>query len=883
VGTGPASPFGALLRRHRLAAGLTQEGLAGCAGLSARAVSDLERGVKRGPRPDTLRLLARALGLDSDARGALAAAAWPAAPAAPAQPQNLPAQSTPLVGRAREVAAVRARLRDPAVRLVTLTGAGGTGKTRLAVEVAAGLADAFPDGVVFVDLAPLRDPDLAVATVGQALGLWDAGHRPLLDVLKGVLAGRALLLVLDNFEQILPAAPAVGELLGACPGLKALATSRSPLRLRWERVVAVDPLGLPDRARLGDPARIAPAPAVALVVERAPAVALFVARARARRADFALTAQNARAVAEVCHRLEGLPLAIELAAARIALLPPQAMLARLVGAPGAPGPGGPGGAALRLLVGGGRDQPARHQTMRGAVAWSHDLLSPDEQALFRRLAVFAGGWTLDAAQAVGDPGRALAPDVLDLVGSLVEKSLVCPEPAPGDEPRCRLLEPIREFAAEQLAASGELAAARAGHARYFLGLAEAAEGAYMGPDLAPWLDRLEAELDNLRAALEWCRDAEADRETGLRLGAALWLFWDVRGYQREGRARLEAALAALPAADAAGRPAARAKALTMSGYLAMMQSDYAAGRPLAEAGAALAREGGDDAVVSRALEALAHGAIQELADEARTTALAQEALALARRRGDVYSAASALFALGLLAWHRGDDARARALYEESVGLLRGIGSAFGLPFPLHNLGVLAWRRGEYVAALALEREALALRRDAGNKRGIALSLEGLAWLATSRRRPERAARLFGAAEALREAMGARLPPFRQDDHDRSLAAARAQLGAPAFAAAWAAGGELPLEAAIAEALAVDDPAAHADAPLSARELEVAALIAQGLTNQEIADRLIIGRRTAETHAAHILGKLGLASRPQIAAWFIERGHAAPAGSVGPDP
>jgi non-specific serine/threonine protein kinase len=384
-----------------------------------------------------------------------------------------------------------------------------------------------------------------------------------------------------------------------------------------------------------------------------------------------------------------------------------------------------------------------------------------------------------------------------------------------------------------------------------------------------WLDRLEAEIDNLRAAQEWCLASEDHRETGLLLCSALWLFWDMRGYQREGRARAEAAASAW---GEVAQSAARAKALATAGILAMIQADYSAGHRLFAESLAISRQIGAEAVLCWSLNWYAQGAIQELANPTWAATLAEEALALARRRGDTWNVSTALFGLGLLAWHRGDDGGARALFEECLALNRGgLHSAHSIPFLLHNLGALAWRRGDYRQGLALEREALELRRDTGDKRGMALSLEGLAWLASAQHQPARAARLFGAAEALREAMGAPLPPFRQGDHDRCVAAARAQISATAFDAAWSCGRARPLEEMIAEALTVDERLVMADCLLSPREIEVAGLIAQGLTNQEIADRLIIGRRTAETHAAHILGKLGFSTRPQIAAWFVEHG------------
>ncbi|CAA9576383.1 MAG: Transcriptional regulator, AfsR family, partial [uncultured Thermomicrobiales bacterium] len=456
------------------------------------------------------------------------------------RPHNLPMQPTPFLGREREVAEVTGLLRRGEARLLTLAGPGGVGKTHLALAAAAELLDAFPDGAWFVDLAPLADPALVPTAVATALGLREAGGRPPADAAANHLRDKAALLVLDNWEHLLGAAPFVADLLAACPRLAVLATSRAPLRLRGEREHPVGPLALADPA------------ADAAALAGSEAVALFVERARAVKPGFALDETNAVAVAGIVRRLDGLPLAIELAAARVRVLAPPALLARL-------------DRALPLLTSGPRDAPARQRTLRDAIAWSHGLLSPDERDLFRRLAVFVGGFTLEATEAVADLGGEL--DALGGLEGLAEDSLLRPAEGPGGEPRFTMLATVREFAREQLEASGEAAVAHGRHAAFFTVLAESAAPELTGPDQGAWLARLEAEHDNLRAALVWAEGHEP--ESCLRLAGALWRFWYARGHLAEGLRRLEAAVA-----RADGRPAdACARALLGAGVLADLQGD----------------------------------------------------------------------------------------------------------------------------------------------------------------------------------------------------------------------------------------------------------------------------------------------------------------------
>jgi predicted ATPase/DNA-binding SARP family transcriptional activator len=471
---------------------------------------------------------------------------------APRRWRSLPTPPTPLVGRRRPLARLKELLLEPGPRLVTLTGPGGTGKTRLALEAALQLAEAFGDGVCFVDLATLRDPERVAPAIARALGVPETAGQPVIESLKAALDGRRMLLVLDNFEQVVEGAPAAALLLEACPDLAVLATSRELLRLRGEHVFPVPALALPAETAAPAPEELA----------RYGAVRLFVERARAVRADFRLTRENASAVAGICARLEGLPLSIELAAARIELLSPQALLEHLE-------------RPLELLTGGARDLPPRQQTLRSALAWSYELLDEGERSLFERLSAFVGGCTLDAAQAVSAAGGGAGIDVLDGASSLIGKSLLrrsspAASTTPDEEPRLEMLETIRQFGVERLAASGQERAARDAHAAFFLALAEAGAVALAAGDRAPWLRRLEAEHDNLRAALDWTAGDGHDPATELRLAGALGRFWSFHSHLTEGRARLDGALRR---AVSLGPTAERAKALAGAGGLATVQGD----------------------------------------------------------------------------------------------------------------------------------------------------------------------------------------------------------------------------------------------------------------------------------------------------------------------
>jgi predicted ATPase/class 3 adenylate cyclase len=703
---------------------------------------------------------------------------------------NLPTQPTPLVGREREVAEVCGRLRRVDVRLLTLIGPGGTGKTRLGLQAGAELLDEFEGGVFFVALAPVSDPDLVASTIAGPLGVVESGDKPLEETLKGYLQDKELLLLLDNFEQVLEAAPLVGELLGSCPRLKVLATSRAALRVYGEQEYAVPPLTLPDPKRLTTVEKLS----------QYEAVGLFIERARAVKADFEVTNDNAPAVAEICVRLDGLPLAIELAAARTRLLSPEAMLPRL-------------GSRLKLLIGGGRDLPARQQTLRGAIEWSHDLLDEEERTLFRRLSVFVGGFALETAEEVCDAGSEPEVDVLDGVESLLGKSLLRQEET--EDGRLFMLETIREYALERLEASGEAGGLRVRHADYYLLLAEEAEPELRGSQQAQWLRRLETEHDNLRAALSWTLGQEPDAtEPALRLAGALWWFWFWRGHFSEGRRWLEEALEK----DERLHAPARAKALAAVAWLALYQGDLERMVAASEEGLGLDVEKGIEGSTALFLRIIRGVAAREQGDTGQATILLEEALALGREAGDRWSLALALLNLGGVASNRGDYERAMEQLEECLALSRGLGDAGLLSAALISLGYEFLLQGDHERATALNAEAAALLRgddeqardllkeslalsgELGDGLNAAESLDGLACTAAARGEAGRAARLFGAAEALREAMGIPLPSAARALREPYTRAARSRLDEVEWTRRWEEGRAMSQEEAVALAL-----------------------------------------------------------------------------------
>jgi len=728
---------------------------------------------------------------------------------------NLPVQRTRLVGREKEVAAAKELLLRQDVRLVTVTGTGGVGKTRLAVEVASGLVERFPGGAHFVPLFPVNDPALIVSVIVQTLGIREAGGQSPLEILKENLQDslRApMLLLLDNFEHLVQAAPTVAELLAMGPNLKILVTSRAALHVYGEHEFPVPPLALPDSRST---------PSVE-ALSQYPALALFVQRAVAAKPDFELNRENASAVTEICARLDGLPLAIELAAARVKVLSPSSMRTRLA-------------SRLQLLTGGARDMPQRLQTLRAAIDWSYDLLSAAEQKLFRRLSVFVGGCTLEGAEAVCDTKGDLDLDLLDGMASMVDKSLVQQvEPAKG-ESRFVMLETIREYALEKLEASGEEALTKRAHAAYCLVLAEEEPTEQSGAAGEEWLERLTFEQDNFRAALKWLTET-GDAEWGLRLGAALFRFWEMREYLAEGRDQLGKLL---KLAGAAAPTKARARALFAAGVLAGEQGDYASAdvliqesldiarqlrdkqgaavslnaaavhardrgnvqlaRSLFEESLALWREVGDQKAVARSLSNLAN-IVKLQGDNVRACSLYAECLSIFQGMGDRTGVAWSLNHQGDVARDQGDSAAARTLYEEALAIFRELGDRWGIAGTLTDLGSLAREQGNHPTARALYRESIKLFQGLDHKRGIARLLECFACLAAVQHEPERSLRLAGTAAALRHNIGAPLTPSEQAKLEASLHPAREALTNTVGVTAWLEGWDLPVEKAIEDVL-----------------------------------------------------------------------------------
>ena len=761
---------------------------------------------------------------------------------------DIPLLPAPLIGRLAELAAARQLLIGGA-RLVTLTGPPGVGKTSLALALGAELLDRFADGAVLVDLSAVTDPNLVPVAIAETLGV--TGRRQPIGRLIAALRQRKLLLVLDNFEQVVTAAPVVAALLASCSFVTFLITSREPLRLRWEHELPVPPLALPDSAGLHTAESLA----------RVPAVRLFVERARAVNPGFALTDQNAPAVASICVRLDGLPLAIELAAARARLLAPAAMLRRLLGPEPHGAAGLAGGTALGLLTAGPRDLPLRQQTLRAAIAWSHALLTSDEQRLFRRLAVFVGGFDLDAATGIGfqildfgdDEGHLPSPKTqhpsskaLDLVESLVEKCLMRREVLADGTARLRMLETIREYARELLLASGETDAISALHLEYFLKLAERAKPELSGRNQVAWLDRLTRDQDNLRAATRWAVE-HGDAEAVLRLGAALWRFWWVRVDGEEARERVASILAL---ADGVGPSAARARALHGAGVLARLLGDYPAAQAMFEQSRDIAAAIGDRHAMASALYDLGrlayfqgdHASSRRLLEESldvlrtldphpvlastlaslgyleylegrygQARSWAEQGLQVARLLDDQRTTADAIHLLGLSFHAERATDPARRQYEACLRIFEALGDRHTISMTLGDLGGLATMDGDVAGARAYFRAGLSMAREAGNRRRVALMLLAVAGLMAAVGDADRAIRLEAAAMRALDSLRVVLPPAMRAISDSQLGPARYALGKAGVAAALAAGLDLPFERAVDEALAwLGPPTRRAD-------------------------------------------------------------------------
>lgn len=794
----------------------------------------------------------------------------------------VPVPPNRLVGRELDLTSLSALLADDTTRLITLTGPGGVGKTHLSLELAAAVAPRFPDGVAYVPLASVREPDMVLPAIAQALGIRQASGESLIETLGSALSGQRALILLDNLEQVLDAAPDIGVLLAATASPVFVATSRSPLHLRAEREYPVPTLPMPD------PGTSEPNAAVALFVERAQAV----------RPSFSMTAENSAAILEICRRLDGLPLAIELAAAMIRVLPPQALLSRM-------------GQRLHLNIAGASDLPDRQRTLRDTIAWSHDLLDAQERQVFYRLAVFASGAPLEGIEIVCRDIP--SPDILGIVISLVDKNLLfrIDDADDDSEPRFRMLSTIREFALDQLDASAEAQVARCQHLQWLLEVSEQAETALVGPDQARWLHLLDTEHDNIRVALAWAH--EHAHASGMRLASRMWRYWATRGLFSEGRTWLTRFLDAPVDVD----DDLRARTLGSRGNIELDIGDYAAAAEAYTQALAIRERIGPDRGIADALNGLGlvdgyrgdfasarerhsrsldirrrigdqlglGNSLTNLGDAYKGTgeletarALHEEALAVRQAMGHRGGVGFSYFNLADIARRLGDVAEAHKHLNKSLATFREIGDRLGIGYAMHGLGLAELLAGEPREAADHFAEALSVRANLGDRRGMIECIEGIAMAAAALDRPMQAATLFGAAGALREQIGASMPAPDRDVMEPAVESIRRGLPEFMYRDSRDQGASLTLseaaELAITTAREIAEaPVVRVTGVLSEREVEVVQLVASGLTNAQVADRLFLSRRTVDAHLRRIYDKLGLSSRTEIVRYALEHGFA----------